>query len=247
MVSSSSVRWWLTTLASSSTASSNAWVSVPLSSRTASSASWPSACSSSPCSASCSRDRALAPQLRVDVLLLGHRRARRAGSRTRVVRRRGPGGAVAQVAQQGLEPAVVVEDQLDDVARDGPAEVDGGVMAGSLPRAAAAAPHPRARRGRRPGGCVDAGSGRPGAGRPPRARYCALIAQRNAVGVYAELRPGVRQSRISPIATTRTRLAEKPPWLMIPLALANRSAGFEVRAEVEADHRRRAADRRRRR
>ncbi len=54
IVSSSSVRWWLTTLASSSTASSKAWVSVPFSSSTASSASWPSACSSSPWSASCS-------------------------------------------------------------------------------------------------------------------------------------------------------------------------------------------------
>ena len=56
------------------------------------------------------------------------------------------------------------------------------------------------------------------------------------------LLPGVRQSRTRPIATTRTRLAEKPAWLMIPFALASRSAGFDVRREVEADHRRRSAD-----
>ena len=90
MVSSSSVRWWLTTLASSSTASSNAWVSVPLSSSTASSASCPSACSSSPCSASCAvigvprcgaAGRRASPR---------RSRARCAASRTRGARRRGP-------------------------------------------------------------------------------------------------------------------------------------------------------------
>ena len=45
-------------------------------------------------------------------------RARRAGSRRPGVRRRGPFAAVAQVAQQRLEAAVVLEDQLDDVAGD---------------------------------------------------------------------------------------------------------------------------------
>jgi hypothetical protein len=37
------------------------------------------------------------------------------------------GRAVAQVAQEGLEAAVVVEDQLDHVALGRPAQVDGGV------------------------------------------------------------------------------------------------------------------------
>ena len=125
MVSSSSVRWWLTTLASSSTASSKAWVSVPFSSSTASSASWPSACSSSPCSASCSPIGALAAQLGVDVLLLGVG-VRDVQGRERLPDRVAVAAAVAQVAQQRLEAPVVVEDQVDDVALDGPAEIDGG-------------------------------------------------------------------------------------------------------------------------
>ena len=115
MVSSSSVRWWLTTRASSSTASSKASVSVPLSSSTASSASWPSACSSSPCSASCSVIASLAAQPGVDVLLLGER-VRGVQRRERPAYGVAVGRAVPQVAQQRLEPAVVVEDQVDDVA-----------------------------------------------------------------------------------------------------------------------------------
>ena len=37
--------------------------------------------------------------------------------------------------------------------------------------------------------------------------------------------PGVRQSRIRPIAMTRTRLAKKPPWLMMPIAAPMRCSG----------------------
>jgi len=40
------------------------------------------------------------------------------------------GGAVSQVAQQPLEAPVVLQDQLDDVALHGAAEVDGGVCHG---------------------------------------------------------------------------------------------------------------------
>src|SRR3954471_23915562 len=59
--------------------------------------------------------------------------------------------------------------------------------------------------------------------------YWQDIAQRNADGVYAVLLPGVRQSSTSPIATTSSRLARNPPWLMMPVALAIRSDGLDVR------------------
>ncbi len=71
-------------------------------------------------------DRVPAAQPGVDVLLLGEgvggvQRGERAAYGVPV------GRAVAQVAQEGLEAPVVVEDQLDHVALGRPAQVDGGV------------------------------------------------------------------------------------------------------------------------
>ena len=94
-------------------------------------------------------DRALAPQLRVDVLLLGLG-VRDVQGCEGAAHGVAVGAAVAQVAQEGLEAAVVVEDQLDDVALDRSAEVDGGLsMPPRYPLRLAAMTSPSARRVRR--------------------------------------------------------------------------------------------------
>src|SRR6478735_7806044 len=77
-------------------------------------------------------DGVAATQHRVDVLLLreGVRDVQR---RERTAYGVAVAAAVTQLPQQALESAVVVEDQVDDVAGDGPAEVDRGAHAVSLP------------------------------------------------------------------------------------------------------------------
>jgi hypothetical protein len=67
-------------------------------------------------------DGVLAPQRRVDprLLRLGVRDVQRG---ERLARRVAVAARVAQVAQQRLEAPVVVEDQVDDVARGGATEV----------------------------------------------------------------------------------------------------------------------------
>jgi hypothetical protein len=76
-------------------------------------------------------DGVLAAQLRVDVLLLGLG-VRDVQRRERLTYGVPVGGAVAQVAQQRLEEPVVLQDQLDHVTGDRPAEIDGSAHAGPV-------------------------------------------------------------------------------------------------------------------
>ena len=70
----------------------------------------------------------LRSQLRIDVLLLGLGVSDVQGGE-RLAHGVAVGRGVPQVAQQRLEESVVLQDQLDDVAGDRPAEIDGGAHA----------------------------------------------------------------------------------------------------------------------
>ena len=152
MVCSSSPMWWFSAVASSSTASSNFCVSVARHSSRASSASLPSACSCSPCSASSALDGVLAHERGVDLGLLGLAVGDQDGGQG-AAGRLAVGRGVAQLAQQVLEEAVVVQDEVHDVAGGRAREVEVGHGAQHpLPRRRAGTrvrPPPPARRRRR--------------------------------------------------------------------------------------------------
>ena len=125
MVCSSSPMWWFSAVASSSTASSNFCVSVARHSSRASSASLPSACSCSPCSASSALDGVLAHERGVDLGLLGLAVGDQDGGQG-AAGGLAVGRGVAQLAQQVLEEAVVVQDEVHDVAGGRAREVEVG-------------------------------------------------------------------------------------------------------------------------